>query len=149
MLHSQLVRFQASFAVSASESTTSFDIVEDPQKVEEAVEHLMLNLPSPTSDHCSTPSPLGNTEEKDCTIACSKATTTTSTNSPSKLLHVRFKTAQKRPSTSDLESTITKRPKTSPPCASPVYTPSAMLPYKQNSPSAPNIKVKWFIRIFW
>ncbi|KAJ8943175.1 hypothetical protein NQ318_008039 [Aromia moschata] len=39
--------------------TRSVDLVEDPQQVEQAVAHLMHNLPSPGSDHRSTPQPVG------------------------------------------------------------------------------------------
>lgn len=118
-----------------SESTVGLDIVEDPQKVEEAVEHLMHNLPSPTSDHCSTPSPLELYEEKDCNTLYKKIATANSPNKPIP----RFKTAQKRPPSTDTQiQSNTKRQKTSPPYVSPVYTPRGMLPYA----STPDIKVK-------
>lgn len=130
-----------------SEPSTSVDLVEDPQKVDEAVKHLMQNLPSPTSDHCSTPSPLGHIyEEKDCNTLCNNAATA---NSPSKVKHVRFKTAPKRPLSTDshIQPNI-KRQKTSPPHVSPVYTPRGMPPCQQ-SLSPTEIKVGIIILSFF
>ncbi|KAJ8934776.1 hypothetical protein NQ314_013202 [Rhamnusium bicolor] len=59
-------------------SNDSIDLVEDPQQVEQAVAHLMRNLPSPGSDHRSTPSPLVHNENQDCI----PLTTTTTENPP-------------------------------------------------------------------
>lgn len=96
----------------------------------------MHNLPSPTSDHCSTPSPLEHYEEKDCNTLYNKAATASSPNKP---IHVRFKTAQKRPPSTDMQiQSNVKRQKTSPPYVSPVYTPRGVLPYA----STPDIKVR-------
>ncbi|KAJ8976459.1 hypothetical protein NQ317_012837 [Molorchus minor] len=93
-------------------SNDSVDLVEDPKQVEQAVEHLMHNLPSPGSDNCSTPSPLVHYEIQDCNIL----TATTTENSPNKAYLVKLKTVMKRPPSTDIQvdTSLNKRQKTLP-----------------------------------
>lgn len=93
-------------------SNDSIDLVEDPQQVEQAVAHLMCNLPSPGSDRRSTPSPLVHYENQDCTNL-----TNTVTEHSNKPYQVRIKTVTKRPPSTDIQvdaNLNNKRQKTSP-----------------------------------
>lgn len=78
--------------------------VEDPQQVEAAIVHLITNLPSPGSDHRSTPSPKvysNFNENQDCLP--------TTDNFSAKPYHVKIKTAGKRPHSTDYGTNLNKR----------------------------------------
>ncbi|XP_063920628.1 basic helix-loop-helix ARNT-like protein 1 isoform X4 [Zophobas morio] len=107
--YSALINSQISPITSCGTSDSSVQSVEDPQQVEAAIVHLITNLPSPGSDHRSTPSPrvyYNVNENQDCS--------TTTENSPIRPYHMKLKTASKRPPSTELRTNIYKRQKTSP-----------------------------------
>lgn len=89
--------------------------MEDPLQVDAAIVHLIANLPSPGSDHRSTPSPRvycnNVSENQDCS-------TPTTENSPTKPLYnaLKLKTGStKRPPSTDLgTNNVYKRQRISP-----------------------------------
>lgn len=92
-------------AITSSETNS----VEDPVRLEEAIAHLIDNLPSPESE-CSTPSPQTSStcENQDCTplteFQCSPQAPQNS---------YRYKTTTKRPPSTDLGTSSKKRHKES------------------------------------
>ncbi|XP_068898008.1 basic helix-loop-helix ARNT-like protein 1 isoform X4 [Tenebrio molitor] len=122
---SALINSQSSPITSCGSNDSSIESVEDPQQVEAAIVHLITNLPSPGSDHRSTPSPrvyYNVNENQDCS--------TTTENSPIKPYHVKLKTASnKRPPSTEIGTNIYKRQKTS----SQLLPRSNIAPY-QNRP---------------
>ncbi|KAJ8924626.1 hypothetical protein NQ315_000776 [Exocentrus adspersus] len=123
----------------SSSNDDSMDLVEDPQQVEQAVAHLMHNLPSPGSENRSSPSPLVHHENQDCINI--RNTTTENSNKQ----HLRIKTVVKRPPSTDIQvdaNLNNKRQKTSPQ-VSPVHISS---PYpKKRPPIIPDSKAPFVI----
>lgn len=128
---------QATVNLTPPPSNDPIDLVEDPRQVEQAVEHLMRNLPSPGSDHRSTPSPLVHYENQDC----NNLTTTTTENPPNKSYLVKLKTVAKRPPSTDIHvdaNSNNKRQKTSPQ-VSPIRR--TMPPYPKRPPIVKDVKL--------
>ncbi|XP_018570169.1 aryl hydrocarbon receptor nuclear translocator-like protein 1 isoform X3 [Anoplophora glabripennis] len=128
---------QGASSLTPPRSNDSIDLVEDPQQVEQAVAHLMCNLPSPGSDHRSTPSPLVHYENQDCT-----SLTNIVTEHSNKPYQVRIKTVAKRPPSTDIQvdaNLNNKRQKTTPQ-VSPVHR--TISPYPKRPPVLTDGKVK-------
>lgn len=80
--------------------------VDDPLQLEQAIKHLVTNLPSPESENSSTSSPRSKHENQDC------PSTTDYPYAP-KPSHIHIKTASKRPPSTDIGTSTKKRHKDS------------------------------------
>ncbi|KAK9884917.1 hypothetical protein WA026_009154 [Henosepilachna vigintioctopunctata] len=115
---------------SSPDSHPSKESVEDPQHVEQAVMHLIRNLPSPGSDICSTPSPKLHyvNEKQDCDAHLTEISTDN--------YHGTIKTVMKRPPSTDLDANLSlKRRKSLSSIYSigstPMAFPDALLPTRK------------------